>query len=53
MQNEVPTWVYVMGGVSIVGIAAWTGSRWGAYLVVLIVLGMVASAIKTKKVREN
>lgn len=42
--KEIPKWVFVAGGLSIVALSAWTGSNWGAWMVILIVLSMLAYA---------
>lgn len=43
-MTDFPKWLYVLGGLGIVAVSAWSGSRWGAWMVVLIVLSMLAYA---------
>jgi hypothetical protein len=44
MQTNFPKWIYVVGGLGVVGLAAWTGSKWGAWLVIITVFAMLSAA---------
>lgn len=48
--NDVPNWIWVGGGLAVVAVATWTGSKWGAWLVVLIVLSMLSVAYSQGKI---
>lgn len=44
MNTDYPKWVYVIGGLGVVGVAAWTGSKWGAWLIIITVFAMLSTA---------
>ena len=45
-DTNFPSWVYALGGLAVVGVAYQSGSKLGAYMVILVLLVMIANAYK-------